>query len=177
MNFIDHYHSPLGDLLTVADETGLIGLWFKGEKDFAHSLSADPAERQTPILLETRRWLDIYFSGKDPGFLPPLQFKGSSFQKAIWKLLLQIPYGHTTTYGEIGRKFAEKQGIRKMSAQAVGGAVSHNEISIIIPCHRVIGADGSLTGYAAGLEKKAQLLALEGVSLARPHLWSFPYID
>lgn len=177
MNFIDHYHSPLGDLLTVADETGLIGLWFEGEKYFADHLTEKPVKSRTPILAQTRRWLDIYFTGKDPGFLPPLCPIGTHFRQAVWALLLQIPYGHTTTYGELARQFAKMQGGQQMSAQAIGGAVSHNEISIIIPCHRVIGADGSLTGYAAGLEKKARLLVLEGVSLTRPHLWSFPSID
>lgn len=117
---------------------------------------------ETPILAETKRWLDIYFTGREPDFMPPLAPVGSEFRRAVWDILLQIPYGRTTTYGEISRQLAEKRGIARMSAQAVGGAVGHNEISIIIPCHRVVGTNGSLTGYAGGVDKKLRLLELEG---------------
>ena len=116
---------------------------------------------ETPILAETKRWLDIYFTGREPGFLPPLHPIGSAFRQSVWELLLRIPYGQTTTYGEIARQLAAKRGLARISAQAVGGAVGHNEISILIPCHRVVGMSGSLTGYASGISKKAKLLELE----------------
>ena len=161
MTFTQHYDSPLGGILLAADEIGLTGLWFDGEKYFADNLPAEYAERETPILLEAKRWLDIYFTGKEPDFLPPLHPIGSAFRQSVWQILLQIPYGKTTTYGEIARQLAEKQKLPRMSAQAVGGAVGHNEISIIIPCHRVIGTNGSLTGYAGGIDKKMKLLKLE----------------
>jgi len=118
-----------------------------------------------PILLEAKRWLDIYFAGKEPNFTPPLHPIGSAFRQSVWEILLQIPYGKTTTYGEIAHKMAEKTGCSRMSAQAVGGAVGHNEISIIIPCHRVVGTNGSLTGYAGGIDKKMKLLKLEGTDM------------
>ena len=161
MTYIQHYSSPLGGILLAADEIGLTGSWFDGEKYFADNLPAEHAERQTPILAEAARWLDIYFTGKEPGFTPPLHPIGSAFRQAVWEILLQIPYGRTTTYGEIARQLAEKQGLEKMSSQAVGGAVGHNEISVIIPCHRVVGTSGSLTGYAGGIDKKVKLLELE----------------
>lgn len=161
MTFIQHYDSPLGGILLAADEIGLTGLWFDGQKYFARGLSSEREERELPVLLEAKRWLDIYFTGKEPDFLPPLHSIGSAFRRSVWEILLQIPYGRTTTYGEIARRLAEKQKLPRMSAQAVGGAVGHNEISIIIPCHRVVGTNGSLTGYAGGVDKKVKLLELE----------------
>ena len=161
MTFIQHYDSPLGGILLAADEIGLIGLWFDGQKYFARGLSSEREERELPVLLEAKRWLDIYFTGKEPDFLPPLHSIGSAFRRSVWEILLQIPYGRTTTYGEIARLLSEKRGLTRMSAQAVGGAVGHNEISIIIPCHRVVGTNGSLTGYAGGVDKKVKLLELE----------------
>ena len=158
---ICHYESPLGGVLLAADEIGLTGLWFDGQKYFAHGLPADRVERETPALLEAKRWLDIYFSGKEPDFTPPLHPIGSAFRQSVWEILLQIPYGKTTTYGEIARQLSEKMGLSRMSAQAVGGAVGHNKIAIIIPCHRVVGTNGSLTGYAGGIDKKGKLLELE----------------
>ena len=121
---------------------------------------------ETPILAETKRWLDIYFTGREPGFLPPLHPIGSAFRQSVWELLLRIPYGQTTTYGEIARQLAAKRGLARISAQAVGGAVGHNEISILIPCHRVVGMSGSLTGYASGISKKAKLLELERADMS-----------
>ena len=158
---ICHYESPLGGVLLAADEIGLTGLWFDGQKSFARGLPADRVERETPALLEAKRWLDIYFSGKEPDFTPPLHPIGSAFRQSVWEILLQIPHGKTTTYGEIARQLSERMGLSRMSAQAVGGAVGHNEISIIIPCHRVVGTNGSLTGYAGGIDKKGKLLELE----------------
>lgn len=156
-----HYDSPLGGILLAADEIGLTGLWFDGEKYFADHLPSEHTERETPIFVEVKRWLDVYFAGKEPDFLPPLHPIGSAFRQSVWEILLQIPYGKTTTYGEIARQLAEKRKLPRMSAQAVGGAVGHNEISIIIPCHRVVGTNGSLTGYAGGIDKKVKLLKLE----------------
>ena len=156
MLFLTHYASPLGPILLAADETGLTGLWFEGQKYFPSFLGVDYQEKETPVLTETVRWLDVYFSGKDPGFLPPLHPQGSPFRQAVWNILLTIPRGQTMTYGEIARRL----GVR--SAQAVGGAVGHNPISILIPCHRVVGSDGSLTGYAGGFDRKTRLLQLEG---------------
>ena len=167
MTYIQHYDSPLGGILLAADEIGLTGLWFDGQKYFARDLSGERVEQETPLLTEARRWLDIYFTGKEPDFTPPLHPTGSEFRKAVWEILLQIPYGQTTTYGEIARQLAEKQGLARMSAQAVGGAVGHNKISIIIPCHRVVGTNGSLTGYAGGIHKKEQLLELERADMRR----------
>ena len=166
MTFIQHYDSPLGGILLAADEIGLTGLWFDGQKYFARGLSSEQEERELPVLLEAKRWLDIYFTGKEPEFLPPLAPDGSEFRKEVWKLLLTIPYGKTMTYGEIGRKIAEMTGKKHMSAQAVGGAVGHNPISILIPCHRVVGTNGSLTGYAGGIEKKIGLLKLEQTDMS-----------
>lgn len=161
MVYTCRYQSPMGDILLAADEIGLTGLWFEGQKYFANTLSDEYISQETPILAETKRWLDVYFSGEEPNFTPPLHPIGSAFRQDVWQILLQIPYGQTTTYGEIARQLAEKHGIAHMSAQAVGGAVGHNEVSIIIPCHRVVGANGSLTGYAGGIDKKIRLLELE----------------
>ena len=167
MIFTQHYESPLGGILLAADDTGLTGLWFEGQKYFARTLDAVHQEQETAVLSEARRWLDVYFSGREPDFTPPLHPVGSPFRRAVWELLLQIPYGQTTTYGALARQLAAKQGKTRMSAQAVGGAVGHNEISIIIPCHRVVGTSGSLTGYAGGIEKKVRLLQLEHADMSR----------
>ena len=155
------YSSELGDILLAADEIGLTGLWFFGQSYFADTLPTEQIAQETPILTQAREWLDEYFSGKEPDFTPTLHPIGSPFRQAVWKLLLQIPYGQTTTYGEIAKQLEKLQNRPHMSAQAVGGAVGHNGISIIIPCHRVVGTKGSLTGYAGGLDKKMALLELE----------------
>ena len=146
MTFTQHYDSPLGGILLAADAVGLTGLWFDGQKYFARGLSPEREERELPVLLEAKRWLDIYFTGKEPDFLPPLHSIGSAFRRSVWEILLQIPYGRTTTYGEIARRLAEKQKLSRLSAQAVGGAVGQNAISIIIPCHRVVGTNGLRRG-------------------------------
>ena len=155
------YPSPLGNMLLAADEVGLTGLWFEGQKYFANTLPEETVAQETPVLTQAKKWLDIYFSGKAPDFTPPLHPTGSPFRQAVWQILLRIPYGQTMTYGEIAKKLAQMEGMSHMSAQAVGGAVGHNEVSIIIPCHRVVGTNGSLTGYAGGMEKKIALLKLE----------------
>ena len=158
MTFVQHYDSPLGGILLAADEIGMTGLWFDGQKYFARDLPAERIEQNTPVLSEAKRWMDVYFTGREPDFMPPLHPIGSAFRQSVWRILLRIPYGQTTTYGEIARQLAEKKGLPRMSVQAVGGAVGHNEISILIPCHRVVGTNGSLTGYAGGIDKKVKLL-------------------
>ena len=165
MMYTLHYDSPLGGILLAADEIGLTGLWFDGEKYFADGLDPEHTAQETLILREAKRWLDVYFSRQEPNFTPPLHPIGSPFRQEVWELLLQIPYGQTTTYGALAKQLAEKHGLPRMSAQAVGGAVGHNEISIIIPCHRVVGTNGSLTGYAGGIDKKVKLLTLEKVDM------------
>lgn len=166
------YPSPLGELLLASDGAGLTGLWFAGAKYFgaglspralaaAQALKARGAP-ESAVLRETAGWLDAYFAGRAPGKLPPLHPAGTAFRQEVWARLLEIPYGRAVTYGQLARELAQQRGLPHLSAQAVGGAVGHNPISIIIPCHRVLGADGSLTGYAGGLDKKRALLMLEG---------------
>lgn len=161
------YKSPLGEILLAADEIGLTGLWFEGQKYFANTLPDERISQETEILSEAKKWLDIYFSGEKPTFTPPLYPAGSTFRQAVWQILSEIPYGQTITYGEIASKIAERENISHISAQAVGGAVGHNEISIIIPCHRVVGTNGSLTGYAGGIDRKISLLKLEHADMSR----------
>ena len=163
MIYTQWYNSQLGKILLAADDAGLTGIWFDGEKYFAQHLEKQHEEKNTSILQQTKHWLDVYFSGKEPDCTVPFHFNGTAFQNEVWNILCTIPYGKTMTYGEIAKRIAAKRGIPRMAAQAVGGAVGHNEISIIVPCHRVIGTDGSLTGYAGGLDKKIKLLTLEGI--------------
>ena len=162
MQYTGKYKSPLGNILLAADEKGLTGLWFEGQKYFARCLDKEHEEKKLPVFRDAKRWLDTYFTGKEPNFKLPLHFTGTSFQNEVWEILYSIPYGKTITYGEIARLLTQKKGLAQMSAQAVGGAVGHNEISIIVPCHRVVGASGSLTGYAGGIDRKIKLLKLEG---------------
>ena len=162
MIFVSHYDSPLGILYLAADKDGLKGVWFEGQKYFANTLPDGAISQESLILTEAKRWLDIYFSGREPDFSLPLHFTGSDFQNEVWGILSAIPYGQTTTYGEIAKQLAQRREVPRMSAQAVGGAVGKNEISIIVPCHRVVGTNGSLTGYAGGIRRKIALLKLEG---------------
>ncbi len=161
MQYISHYESHIGKMLIAADDIGLTGLWFEGQKYYCAGLDSRSKEEEVPALRQAREWLDIYFSREKPDFEPPLHFIGTEFQKEVWEILRNIPYGCTTTYGEIAKQIAAAHGLKRMSAQAVGGAVGHNKISIIVPCHRVTGADGSLTGYAGGMDRKSFLLRLE----------------
>lgn len=165
MQYTTHYDSPLGGILLAADQIGLTGLWFDGEKYYADHLDPEHQEGSLPALDAARRWLDVYFTGREPDFMPPVHMIGSPFRIAVWEILREIPYGRTTTYGAIAKRIAARRGAARMSAQAVGGAVGHNEISIIIPCHRVVGSGGSLTGYAGGVDKKNALLRLEGADM------------
>ena len=164
---VTYYHSPLGKIMLAADEKGLVGLWFEHQKYYADVLRGEPICKETDVLKQAVKWLDIYFSGKEPDFLPAIHMIGSEFRKEVWNILLTIPYGHTMTYGGIAKKLELEHGYSKMSAQAVGGAVGHNSISLIIPCHRVVGTNGSLTGYAGGVDKKIKLLTLEQVDMSR----------
>lgn len=170
MQYTYHYDSPLGGITMASDGESLSGLWFDGQKYFGAGLAADEEEQTEsgeilPVFEETKKWLDIYFDGKEPDFTPRLHLQGSPFRMEVWEILLKIPYGKTTTYKEIAERVAAQRGIPSMSAQAVGGAVGHNPVSIIVPCHRILGTDGSLTGYAGGVEKKKSLLSLENVLL------------
>ena len=156
-----HYDSPLGGITLASDGDALVGLWLDGQTIFAETLDKEQTEKLLPVFEDTCHWLDIYFSGKEPWFIPKLHVCSTEFRKRVWGILLTIPYGQTMTYGEIAARIAREKGVKQMSAQAVGGAVGHNPISLIIPCHRVVGANGSLTGYAGGVEKKARLLQME----------------
>ncbi len=167
MQYISYYDSTQGKILLAADEVGLIGLWFEGQKYFALHLSDEQEQKELPVFEKAREWLDMYFSGIEPDFALPLHFIGTDFQKEVWEILLTIPYGHTMTYGEIAERLASKRGIKRMSAQAVGGAVGQNRISILVPCHRVIGTNGRLIGYAGGIERKRALLKLEKVNMEK----------
>ena len=161
MDYLNGYASPLGGITLASDGDALTGLWFDGQKHFAETLSGEAPEKELPVFDTAKRWLDVYFKCVSPDFTPPLNLRGSGFRKAVWDILLTIPFGQTMTYGEIAKKFSAR-----MSAQAVGNAVGHNPVSIIVPCHRVVGANGSLTGYAGGLDKKIKLLELEKADLS-----------
>lgn len=165
MIYTSKHDSPLGSILLAADDLGLTGLWLESDRFFPDKLESLPGV--TEDIRVTKGWLDIYFSGREPDFTPRLHQKGSDFHRAVGEIMLKIPYGKTTTYGAIAKELAEQRGIARMSAQAVGGAVGRNEISIIIPCHRVVGSNGSLTGYGGGLDKKIKLLELEGADMSR----------
>lgn len=169
MQYTTTCQSPMGELFLAADETGLTGLWFDGGRYFAEGLDPENEKRELPVFETVKKWLDIYFSGREPDFMPPLHMIGSPFQMSVWKHLLEIPYGKTVTYGELAKRIALEKGRERMAAQAVGGAVGHNKISILVPCHRVVGANGSLTGYGGGLDKKERLLVLEGVDMSVLH--------
>lgn len=167
MTYISHYRSPLGGITIAGNGNEITGLWFDGQKYFGDTLPADYEEKALPIFDEAKRWLTIYFSGKAPDFTPPLKMETTIFRKSVWEIMLTIPFGQTMTYGEIAARIAEQMGLAKMSAQAVGGAVGHNAISLIIPCHRVVGTNGSLTGYAGGIEKKVSLLTMEKADMSK----------
>ena len=168
MDYICRIPSPLGEITLSSDGQALTGLWFEGQKHFAAMLAPDAKACMLPVFCDTQAWLDLYFSAKQPDFTPPLCPKGTPFQQEVWSVLLTIPYGQTMTYGEIAMRIAKTRGTSRMSARAVGSAVGRNPISLIIPCHRVIGTDGSLTGYAGGIARKMHLLALEKASFQQP---------
>ncbi len=154
--FTEMYASPLGAMLLSADSEGLTGL------EYTKALATSEKASANPALQAAKKWLDLYFSGTDPKFTPPLHLMGTRFQQEVWELLLKIPYGKLTTYGALAKAIAARQGKGKMSAQAIGGAVGRNPVGIIVPCHRVVGSNGDLTGYASGIEKKGEVAANGG---------------
>jgi methylated-DNA-[protein]-cysteine S-methyltransferase len=176
--YTSQYDSPLGTITVACDDEAIIGLWFNGQRHFGNILPSETVElgknglrtstvgcKANALLEDARRWLDVYFSGNEPDFLPPLRYDSTPFRKAVCDIMLTIPYGKTMTYGDIADLIAGERGIEKMSAQAVGGAVGHNPISLMIPCHRVVGTNGSLTGYGGGINRKVKLLELENVDM------------
>lgn len=167
MFYSTHYRSPVGNIVLASTENSIVGLWIEGQKYFGATVPENFTDNgNLPVLVAGRKWLDDYFAGKRPPIARlPLAPIGGEFRQTVWRLLMEIPYGETTTYGKLAGKTAKLLGRAAMSAQAVGGAVGHNQISIIIPCHRVIGANGSLTGYAGGIATKVQLLKLEGADM------------
>ena len=176
--YTSQFNSPLGTITVACDDEAIIGLWFNGQRHFGNILPSKTVEigenefrtltvggKARALLEEARRWMDVYFSGQEPDFLPPLRYDSTPFRKAVCDIMLTIPYGKTMTYGEIADMIAAERGIEKMSAQAVGGAVGHNPISLMIPCHRVVGTNGSLTGYGGGIARKVKLLELENADM------------
>ena len=163
MIYTNDYESPLGNILLAGDKQGLTGLWFtEGSRYTGLGLKKDARRCETDYFDQTKEWLDIYYSGRDPGFFPRLHLVGSDFRNRVGEIMCEIPFGKTVTYGWIADKLAKERGLDQMSAQAVGGAVGHNPICIIVPCHRVVGSNGSLTGYGGGIMRKKALLELEG---------------
>ena len=167
MYYKTHYQSPLGDMLIASDEDNIIGLWIADQKYIDKTMPKDMVENsQISILKEAIVWLDDYFAGKQPNLSRlPLAPIGGEFRQLVWSILMEIPYGELTTYGNIAKEVARRMGKDRMSAQAIGGAVGHNPISIIIPCHRVVGSNKNLTGYAGGIDIKVKLLEHEGVDM------------
>lgn len=163
------YNSPIGIITLGADGNNLVGLWMEGQKYFGDTVKGEMHQKEDlAVFQKAKDWLDRYFRGEKPEiFELPLALIGGEFRQAVWKILCEIPYGQVITYGEIAKKIAQQRGLRRMSAQAVGGAVGHNPISLIIPCHRVVGTNGSLTGYSGGLDKKIRLLEFEGVDMSK----------
>lgn len=167
MIYVDKYFSPLGEITLASNGRQLTGVWFGGQKFYADNLPKDYKEQELPIFVQTKKWLDVYFSGKEPDFTLPLNMDGiSPFRKRVWEIMLTIPYGKTLTYGQIAKQIEKETG-KRVSAQAVGCAVGHNSIGVVIPCHRVVGTNGSLTGYAGGIDKKVWLLTLEKVDISK----------
>ena len=169
MFFYFHYPSPVGRITIASNETHVVGLWIEHQKYFMGILEGKVCRKQeTAVIRLAAEWIARYFRGEQPQIAElPIAFIGSEFRKQVWQILARIPYGHLVTYGQIAEQIARQRGVKSMSAQAVGGAVGHNPISIIIPCHRVVGTNGNLTGYAGGIPVKRALLALEGAHCAR----------
>lgn len=157
----------MGGITIASDGDSVTGLWFDGQRFFADTLSPEHEERALPVFDLTRKWLDVYFSGKNPDFMPPVSLNGTPFQMQVWEILKTIPYGTTITYRDIAKEIERVRGIASMSSQAVGGAVGRNPVSIIVPCHRVVGSNGSLTGYAGGIDTKIALLRAEHIDTSQ----------
>jgi len=161
VEYVHRYDSPLGGVTMASDGEALTGLWFDGQRYFADGLSAELEEKELPVFALADRWLNIYFSGREPDFTPPLRLSGTPFRRAVWEVLLAVPYGQTVTYAQVAEAAAKRLGRPRSSARAAGGAVGRNPVSLIVPCHRVVGCGGALTGYAGGTDRKRRLLALE----------------
>ena len=163
------YNAPIGRMMIVSDDTRIVGVWLEGQKYFGGVIGEDLLRQDDLLVLqEAKSWLDRYFAGNKPQISElPLAPRGNAFRQAVWRILCAIPYGEVVTYGDIAKEIARQRGIKTMSAQAIGGAVGHNPISVIIPCHRVVGVNGNLTGYAGGLEVKIKLLTHEGVNMEK----------
>ena len=167
MQYLSHYESPLGAMTMASDGEHLTGLWFDGQKYDRSTIDDDAVlQPRLPVFTQTAQWLDAYFGGADPGFTPPIRVEGSDFKKMVTSIMLSIPFGATSTYVRIAAEVARRTGRTHMSAQAVGGAVGHNPITLIVPCHRVLASDGSLRGYAGGVDRKERLLEMEGVNMS-----------
>lgn len=179
MMYRTEYMAPVGRLTLIADEGALLGLWIQGQQYEDEAMwGAASILQETRILTEACGWLDRYFAGEKP--VPselPLHPQGNAFRQMIWEMLCRIPYGQVTTYGALARAAASRMGKERMAAQAVGGAVGHNPISIIIPCHRVVASDGKLTGYAGGLDKKRMLLTQEGIPLRKDRVQHSVFLE
>lgn len=159
--------SPLGEITLRSDGIALTGLWFAGDKHYGDKDIAEATAKALPVFSQTEKWLEEYFAGRQPQTQVPLRLLGSPFQKLVWQLLQKIPYGQLVTYTDIAREIAQQKSLKCMSAQAVGGAVGHNPLCLIVPCHRVVGKTGSLTGYAGGIQRKVALLQLEQVDMSK----------
>ena len=159
--YTHNYQSPLGEIVIASDDTATTGLWLVGQRHFDIEVEGCITDKDLPIFDEVSRWLDIYFTGNNPGEIPAVRMNGTPFQLEVWQILQAVPYGKLITYREIAELIAKKRGITKMSARAVGNAVGRNPVSILVPCHRVVGSDGKMTGYAGGIERKVKLLKLE----------------
>lgn len=167
MIYSTKYETPIGNITIVSNRIEISGIYFDDQKNVSCYINESISNDDLPMFCETKKWLDIYFSGECPNFTPPLNLDNlSEFRKRVCEIMLNIPFGKTTTYGSIAKQI-EKETKKRVSAQAVGGAVGHNPISIIIPCHRVIGTNGNLTGYAGGLDKKIELLKIEGIDTSK----------
>lgn len=161
MIYVSKHETPLGMITIAGTKENLVGVWFDNQKYFGSTIPKEHQVGETKVIKETKKWLDIYFSGVEPDFFPLLLMEDSFFRMQVWEILKTIPYNQTKTYKEVGRQVAKKRNILNMSAQAVGGAVGKNPFAILIPCHRVIGKNGDLKGYAGGIQIKKQLLDLE----------------
>ena len=167
MHYLNHYESPLGAMTMASDGEHLTGLWFDGQKYDRSTIDGNAELKpHLPVFTQTAQWLDAYFEGSDPGFTPPISVEGSDFKKMVSSIMLSIPFGATSTYARIAAEVARRTGRTHMSAQAVGGAVGRNPIVLIVPCHRVLASDGSLRGYAGGVDRKERLLQMEGVNMS-----------
>lgn len=170
IEYIYKYNSQIGMLTVSSDGENITGLYIKNIRYSVNAKIIEAGSNDLPVFEKTREWFECYFSGREPDFMPPVKTKGTEFRQSVWKIISEIPYGEVITYGDIAKRIAMQLGKSKMSSQAVGGAVGSNPVSIIIPCHRVVGANGNLTGYSGGLDIKVRLMQLEGMDMNRFHM-------